>query len=691
MQEDLELCAKIHKTFRAHVPFDAACLVNEHLLDVNESADFALSVTHMKSDPGSAGWQLHVLSVPGVRPFHSSSRSRVLYQQYASIWNLDVEGLPRLHLRFFTIESALDLDQRNVDTSLPIQLSSTSADFTNDALVASLHETAYHYGKTIVKGLTASHFIRGLTLYIHELFDTALSGNRVADVAISLNWVSGTRNISHHTSLSRTEYEMAKKPAQEHRKDLAIPQSVKMRRPNKAKAYIALGSNVGDRLHMIEQACLEMKKENILVKRTSSLYETEAMYVKDQDAFVNGACEVETFLAADELLRRLKAIEDRLGRVKIIDKGPRSIDLDILLFNDERVDLPELQIPHASMFEREFVLRPLCDLIPGRIFPPSRMSKQINVRRMEFRNHLNRIMSSQSQLSPMTPLSPHVARINSTSPQRRTHVMAILNMTPDSFSDGGMHRPDPDYLLPLVRSFKEAGATILDIGGQSSRPNAPDITAEEEVARIVPTIELLRSHLEFRTLVISVDTYRASVAAAAIEAGADIVNDVSAGTMDREMLPTVARLGCSIILGHMRGTPATMTKMTTYEPSLIPAVGLELHERVEAAEEAGIRRWRIMLDPGIGFAKNESQNLEILRDFAKLRDTEGLRGLPWCVGASRKKFIGRITGRDEPKDRAWGSAACSVAAIQGGADIVRVHDVAGISDAAKMADAIWRV
>ena len=268
--------------------------------------------------------------------------------------------------------------------------------------------------------------------------------------------------------------------------------------------------------------------------------------------------------------------------------------------------------------------------------------------------------------------------------------MAILNLTPDSFSDGGLHPSDPSSLLPTLRSFVAQGTTIVDIGGQSTRPHAPQVAAEEELSRILPTIKLIRSMPEFDSLALSVDTYRASVARAAIKAGANIVNDVSGGTMDEYMLQSVADLGCTVILMHMRGTPETMNTLTSYPDGVVAGVATELLERVRAAEEAGIFRWRIMLDPGIGFAKTGEQNLELLRRFGELREWEGLKGLPWCVGTSRKKFIGTVTGVEKASERGWGTAAAVTAAVQGGADVVRVHDVEEMSKVVKMADAVWR-
>lgn len=275
--------------------------------------------------------------------------------------------------------------------------------------------------------------------------------------------------------------------------------------------------------------------------------------------------------------------------------------------------------------------------------------------------------------------------------------MAILNLTPDSFSDGGIYSiglstNNTSQILSTVSSFQKSGASILDIGGQSTRPFAPQISAQQELSNVLPTIKALRSNPQYNSLAISVDTYRASVASAAITAGADIINDVSSGSFDPEMLFTAATLECTIVLMHMRGTPDTMTSLTDYGPEgVIHGVATELLTRVRAAEAAGIHRWRIILDPGIGFAKTADQSLEILRRFAELRDWPGLKGYPWVVGSSRKGFIGKITAVKEPRERTWGTAVTVCAALQGGADIVRVHDVEEMGKVVRMGDAIWRV
>lgn len=292
----------------------------------------------------------------------------------------------------------------------------------------------------------------------------------------------------------------------------------------------------------------------------------------------------------------------------------------------------------------------------------------------------------------MTPLAKCIPPVSALQPQRKTRVMSILNVTPDSFSDGGSNYNITEATLAdTIKSHIAAGATIIDVGGQSTRPGSVQVSSKVEMTRILPAVHLIRSLPEAKKVAISIDTYRADVAEESIKAGADIINDVSAGAMDDAMLSTVAKLGCTICLMHMRGTPETMNSLASYPDGIVETVGKELLERVHRAEEAGIRRWRMVLDPGIGFAKTQEHNLELLRQGQELRDFPGLQGFPWLVGTSRKAFVGRITGVKEARDRVWGTTAAVTAAIQGGADIVRVHDVKEMAQVAKMADAIWRV
>ncbi|OKH19731.1 dihydropteroate synthase [[Limnothrix rosea] IAM M-220] len=263
----------------------------------------------------------------------------------------------------------------------------------------------------------------------------------------------------------------------------------------------------------------------------------------------------------------------------------------------------------------------------------------------------------------------------------RTYVMGILNVTPDSFSDGGQFN-SVDSALSQAAKMVAAGVDILDIGGQSTRPGAAQISVAEEINRTVPVIQALRQR--FNT-VISIDTTRAEVAKQAIAVGADIINDISGATFDEQMLFVAKALDAPIILMHIRGTPETMQTLTDYE-DLITDLKAFFEERIQAAKQLGIKNSHIILDPGIGFAKTAMQNYDLIRHQQVFRDL----GYPLLVGPSRKSFIGYILDKKDPKERVWGTAAACAGAIAFGADILRVHDVPEMIDVCKISDAIWR-
>jgi len=268
---------------------------------------------------------------------------------------------------------------------------------------------------------------------------------------------------------------------------------------------------------------------------------------------------------------------------------------------------------------------------------------------------------------------------------KRTYLMGVLNVTPDSFSDGGDFYTI-ESALAQAENMVKSGVDIIDIGGQSTRPGAAEISSSEEIDRVIPVVQILRQKAEFfGSVPISVDTTRAQVAKAAVEAGADIINDISGATFDSEMLSTVAHLKVPIILMHIRGTPQTMQKLTDYR-DLIGEIREFLESRIAAAVAAGIDKSHIILDPGIGFAKNYSQNLEILQQLAKFRGLD----CPILVGVSRKSFIGHILNQPLAKQRIWGTAAACTGAIANSADILRVHDVREMYDVCLVADAIFR-
>lgn len=258
-------------------------------------------------------------------------------------------------------------------------------------------------------------------------------------------------------------------------------------------------------------------------------------------------------------------------------------------------------------------------------------------------------------------------------------IMGILNVTPDSFSDGG-HYSDPDSAFERARRMVDQGADIIDIGGESTRPGAPPIDHEEEIRRVVPVIEKLSGRI---ACPVSIDTWKASVARRAMDAGAEIINDVSGCTFDQDMPEVMAQTHAGVVLMHTRGKPDTMQRDTTYR-DLLGEVVAGLAKSLETAIASGVSADRIVLDPGIGFAKDLWGNLEILRRLREL----GSLGRPILVGSSRKAFIGRILDRDKVEDRLFGTAATVALAVANGASILRVHDIAEMRDVARMADAI---
>jgi dihydropteroate synthase len=275
---------------------------------------------------------------------------------------------------------------------------------------------------------------------------------------------------------------------------------------------------------------------------------------------------------------------------------------------------------------------------------------------------------------------------------QRTLVMGILNITPDSFSDGGhFYTPGhaPERALAQALRMLDEGARILDIGGESTRPNATPLSADEEQARVLPVIEsILRERPE---AILSIDTHHATTAALAVEAGAEIVNDVSGHLWDTVMSRTCAQLGCGTVLMHTRGRPRDWSAQPPIPPQeVLPLVLSGLTERIEAATVAGIERSRIILDPGFGFGKRLGENYPLLASLDRLQSL----GLPILAGASRKSFLGNALaplyeGTPPPAEaRLHATTAANVAAILAGAHVIRTHDVRPAAEAAAVADRI---
>ena len=260
----------------------------------------------------------------------------------------------------------------------------------------------------------------------------------------------------------------------------------------------------------------------------------------------------------------------------------------------------------------------------------------------------------------------------------RPQVMGIVNVTPDSFSDGGAHDTADAAVAHALRLVEE-GADVLDIGGESTRPGAAEVEVEEELRRVVPVIERLAAQV---AVPISIDTSKPEVMRAAVQAGAGMINDVY-GLRREGALDAAAALGVPVVLMHMQGEPRSMQAAPQYD-DVVGEVHRFLAERIFAAEMAGIPKQRIVVDPGFGFGKDTAHNLQLLAQFERFIEL----GVPVLAGLSRKRSIGELTGRDVPADRVAGSVAAHLIAAQRGAAIVRVHDVAATVDALKVWNAV---
>lgn len=446
------------------------------------------------------------------------------------------------------------------------------------------------------------------------------------------------------------------------------------------EVFLSLGSNIGHRLDNMQRA-VDALGSIMAVEALSSVYETLPWGLPDQPNFLNSCLRGKTQLEPRALMKRLKDIETEIGREPGERWGPRLIDIDILYFSQQVIDDDDLKIPHPQIAERAFVLVPLADIASEYQDPRSGKSVTEMLAKVDESGVLSHD-DAQGTLRRPTAFAWGV----------KTYVMGILNITPDSFSGDGLINSD-DWINTAASKallFAAAGADILDIGGESTRPGSQPISLQQELKRIIPVIKAVR---EVSDLPLSVDTYRSEVASTALQNGADWINDIWGLRMDEELANVAAEMDCPIVLMHNRSKPKNVSQETKlgsryvgmiYD-DLIADVSMELSRSVDIATEAGIERKRIILDPGIGFGKTVSQNLQLLNELDQLKSL----GFPILVGPSRKSFIGYTLGLP-PEERLDGTAATVAIAIDRGADIVRVHDVDSMVKVAGMTDSIIR-
>ncbi|XP_026386499.1 folate synthesis bifunctional protein, mitochondrial-like isoform X1 [Papaver somniferum] len=474
----------------------------------------------------------------------------------------------------------------------------------------------------------------------------------------------------------------------------SVSNSVEVHSPEQ-EVVIALGSNVGNRLDNFNEALRLMKKSGIQISRHGCLYETEPAYVTDQPLFLNSAIRGVTKLAPHELLRVLKQIEKDIGRTEGIRYGPRPIDLDILFYGNFKIHSESLSVPHERIWERPFVMAPLIDLLGSAIDSDTVGSWH------SFSTQKCGLFESWEKLGGeqligkdgMRRVLPIGNRLLDWS--QKTHVMGILNLTPDSFSDGGKFQ-SVDAAVSQVQLMISEGVDIIDIGAQSTRPFATRISAEEELDRLIPVLEAVGQIPGVEDKFISVDTFYSKVASEAVNKGAHLINDVSGGQLDSDMLKVVSGLKVPYLAMHMRGNPSTMQSSENLKyDDVCKQVSSELYSRVTEAESSGIPGWSIILDPGIGFSKKSEDNLDLLMGLPSIREEIGLKSLaashaPILIGPSRKRFLGDICKQPDANRRDPATIAAVTAGVLGGANMVRVHNVRDNLDAVRLCDALLK-
>jgi dihydropteroate synthase/2-amino-4-hydroxy-6-hydroxymethyldihydropteridine diphosphokinase len=409
--------------------------------------------------------------------------------------------------------------------------------------------------------------------------------------------------------------------------------------------YLGLGSNLGERRANLAQALTALDRNGVRVRRVSPVVESPALLPDDAPAdwnrpYLNVVAECATESAPETVLDRAKAIEHELGRRPSGRWSPRPIDIDLLLWGTQEIATERLTLPHPGITERAFVLSPLAALAP-RLVIPGRGARTV----LEWSRAAERHI----------PLW-----------------MGIVNITPDSFSDGG-ELVGPGSVQTRVAALFADGAELIDVGAESTRPGATTLTAASEWARLEPVLGPLLDRYRGMPLRprFSVDTYHPENARRAVELGVDIINDVS-GLTQPAMIGVAADSGAEFVAMHNLGVPADRAKVLPVDRDPGDEVERWLAERVVEWQRAGIDLERVVFDPGIGFGKNPLQSLRLLRDLRRF-DAYGLRML---VGHSRKSFMHQVVSSDRAA-RDLFTIGASLKLCAQGVDIVRVHDVAG--------------
>lgn len=506
-----------------------------------------------------------------------------------------------------------------------------------------------------------------------------------------------------------------------------------IRKESESIAFIGIGCNNGNYVENFNKVFIFFKKYGLKVLCTSSMVLSKPMYKKNQKDFCNAVVKISILDKSPfELLKILKIIEYKhLGRICLGENEPRTMDLDILLYDDIVLNTEKLKIPHISMSERIFVLGPLCELLPpDSIHPVSKQTYHSLLSNL-LKTGVDKNKQESLDLTRINPLqrlsSQNIfpLKFNQDFYKNKTLIMGVVNITPNSFSDKiRLIDMTMEKKLTFILDMINNGALIIDLGGSSSKPNSTLCSEEEELERILPIVKTLRNseNPKLSNCIISIDTTRHKVAEKCLIAGADIINDVSMGTFDNKMFDIIAKYHCPYIMNHIRGNQKTMNKLTTYHKSeklcfndynviysenhaediFLKTVSQELILQIKKAFEKGIKKWQIILDPGLGFAKTVNQNISLIKNLnifktycTSLNDNSeefyfSFNGLSTLIGPSRKSFLNKIVSEPNPSKRLSESIVASLVSYQKNVDVVRVHDVKETKKSLTVADFFYK-
>lgn len=428
---------------------------------------------------------------------------------------------------------------------------------------------------------------------------------------------------------------------------------------------LGLGSNLGDRLGYLRRTIhflksLEKRRISFRIQAISPIYESEALLPPQAPAswnssYLNLALKCETSLSPLELLSEIKAIEVRMGRAQRERWAPREIDIDILAWDNQVVDGETLQIPHLGLMERPFALLPMLDLIPDWVNPRPGIYSEMNLKERA-------AQWQKSSLNGEMPFGTFRSK------KTLTEIMGILNLTPDSFSDGG-ELCSADEFLNRTESWLSMGVRIFDLGAESTRPNAQTISPEEEISRLGPYIEYLQAqHREsLDPMIISIDTRHPKTARWAINRGVHWINDVS-GLSHPEMIEVIANSSVDAVFMHSLSIPANKNILLPHQADPTDEVLRWAERKLTELSRYGISHERLIFDPGLGFGKSPQQNWQILKEVRRFHAL----GVRILIGHSRKSFFNLISS-DPFRERDLETAALSLQLCEAGVDYLRVH------------------